>query len=61
MYKVVYSSDGEMFEVPQHKFEELVLNHNWTQTAPVVTKPAPKVVRKEGRASLVKKSSAKED
>lgn len=34
MYKKVYDEKGEMFEVTEHIFEEVVLQKGWTQTAP---------------------------
>lgn len=47
MYKKVFAPDGKMFEVPQHVFDDVILNKGWTQTKPTVVpiekpKKAPK-------------------
>ena len=65
-YHVVYSPDGEFFEVPQHKKEELVLQHGWTQSKPVpvkevkaASKPAPKK-EEDSKSSVANKATKKE-
>lgn len=39
IYRCYHPETGEAFDVPKHKFDELVLNQGWTQTPP---EPKPK-------------------
>lgn len=61
MYKTVYSPEGEMFEVPQHVFDDVILNKGWTQTKPLPAPPTPtKADKSAQRREFVKeKTSAK--
>ncbi len=64
MYKTVYSPDGEMFEVPQHIFDDVILNQGWTQTKPIKVEKkvekAEKPSRREAPKASAKKVSDKE-
>lgn len=55
MYYTVYAPDGERFEVPHHKFTELVLNSNWTQTPPEPVEE-PKEEKQPKRARKTKRT-----
>lgn len=53
-YRCYHPETGEAFDVPKHRFEDLVLNQGWTQSPPdnaaepepVPDRPAPKSRRK---------------
>ena len=61
LYKTVYCPEGGMYEVPQHVFEDVVLNHGWTQTKPVVREPAPTPIAKEEKVAPKAKTSFKKE
>lgn len=54
IYHIVYSPDGQFFEVPYHKFQELVLQKGWTQT-----KPEPEPVKVASAPAKKKKATSR--
>lgn len=40
LYRTVYDPSGVAFEVPQERASDLVLNHDWSNTAPKAAKKA---------------------
>lgn len=49
-YRVYHPETGEPFDVPKHRFDELVLNQGWLQTPPE---------RKPSKTSNAKSDAAK--
>lgn len=60
IYHTCYSPDGDMFEVPFYKFEELVLSGGWTQTKPVPA-PEPESVKTEPVARRTSRATQKDE
>lgn len=48
-YRVYHPQTGEPFDVPRHKFDELVLHQGWTQSPPEKPKSKPKAKPKSRR------------
>lgn len=61
-YKTVYAPDGQMFEVPQHIFEKVILQDGWTQSRPqIVGSVQPKATpKKTAKPTKTKSREVKE-
>lgn len=55
VYKTVYSPEGECFEVIRDRANHLILQHGWTQSAPIVeTKKAKNSYRAKKSIKTIK-------
>lgn len=40
MYRVIYDTRGERFEILNDMAQKLILNHGWTQSPPIILEEA---------------------